>query len=113
MSDYQNPRSPESSHREVGHREDHGTLETFPDPGLPEHKTRMADRDPKASKRAERQVATLFGISVIGTIAALVVYFVIPPDGTTAGVRLSTLSLGVAIAFALLGIGLGLSLIHI
>ncbi len=67
----------------------------------------MADRDPKASKRAERQVAALFGISVIGTIAALVVYFVIPPDGTTAGVRLSTVTLGVAIAFALLGIGLG------
>lgn len=107
MSDYQNPRSPESSHREVGHREEHGTLETFPDPGLPEHKSRQADRDPRAAKRAERQTATLFGISVIGTIASMVVYFALPPDGTTAGVRLSTLSLGVAIAFALLGIGLG------
>src|SRR5690606_23127848 len=107
VSDYQNPRSPESSHREVGHREQHGSLDTFPDPGLPEHKSRQADRDPRAAKRAERQVATLFGISAIGTIVALVVYFVIPPDGTTAGVRLSTLALGLAIAFALLGIGFG------
>ncbi|OLT49523.1 ubiquinol-cytochrome c reductase iron-sulfur subunit [Cellulosimicrobium sp. CUA-896] len=107
MSDYQNPRSPESSHREVGHREQHGTLETFPDPGLPEHKSRMADRDPQAAKRGERQVALLFGISVIGTIASMVVYFALPPDGTTSGVRLSTLSLGLGIAFALLGIGFG------
>lgn len=107
MSDYQNPRSPERSSREVGHREEHGTLERFPDPGLPEHKTRMADRDPQAAKRGERQVSFLFGLSVLGTIAAMVVYFALPPDGTTAGVRLSTLSLGVAIAFALLGIGIG------
>ncbi|MBD5788213.1 Rieske 2Fe-2S domain-containing protein [Cellulosimicrobium terreum] len=107
MSDYQNPRSPESSHREVGHREQQGTLERFPDPGLPEHKSRQADRDPRAAKRAERQVVVLFTISIIGTLAAMVVYFAVPPDGTTAGVRWSTLSLGLAIAFALLGIGLG------
>jgi len=107
VSDNQNPRTPDGSQRELGHRDEHGVVGTFADPGLPEHRSRQADRDPEAAKRGERQVATLFGISVIGTIAALVVYFVIPPDGTTAGVRLSTLTLGVAIAFALLGIGLG------
>ncbi|WP_422110421.1 Rieske 2Fe-2S domain-containing protein [Cellulosimicrobium arenosum] len=107
MSDYKNPRSPESSHREVGHREEHGTLERFPDPGMPEHQSRMSDRDPKAAKRAERQVVLLFMVSILGTIASLIFYFAFRPDGTTAGVRTSTLSLGLAMAFALLGIGLG------
>ncbi|WP_265521429.1 ubiquinol-cytochrome c reductase iron-sulfur subunit [Oerskovia flava] len=82
-------------------------LERFDDPGLPEHKSRMADRDPKAAKRAERQIVVLFAISVIGTIASLIVYFAVPPGETTASVRLSTLALGLGMAFALLGIGVG------
>ena len=45
------------------------------DPGLPHHRPRRADVDPKAAKRAERQVAALFGLSILGTIATLVVYF--------------------------------------
>ena len=73
MSDYQNPRSPESSHREVGHREEHGTLDTFPDPGLPEHKSRMADRDPKAAARQglqkmKRLVVELLDLARIGRL---------------------------------------------
>lgn len=88
--------------------DNHGQeLEHFADPGMPEHRSRMADNDPRASKRAERQVVLLFTVSIVGTIAALVVYFALPPEGTTSSVRLSTLSLGLAIAFALLGIGLG------
>ena len=34
-----------------------------PNPGLPEHLPRPTDVDPAAEKRAERQVATLFGLS--------------------------------------------------
>ncbi|MBD8077565.1 Rieske 2Fe-2S domain-containing protein [Cellulosimicrobium arenosum] len=74
---------------------------------MPEHQSRMSDRDPKAAKRAERQVVLLFMVSILGTIASLIFYFAFRPDGTTAGVRTSTLSLGLAMAFALLGIGLG------
>ncbi|BDZ43323.1 ubiquinol-cytochrome c reductase [Paraoerskovia sediminicola] len=83
-----------------------GHPEKFTDPGMPEHRQRRADVEPAASKRAERQVAALFGISVIGTIGSMVAYFAIRPDGTTAGTRLSNLTLGLGIAFALLGIGL-------
>ncbi|PJI93485.1 ubiquinol-cytochrome c reductase iron-sulfur subunit [Luteimicrobium subarcticum] len=81
--------------------------EKFSDPGLPSHRPRQADIDPKADKRAERQVVVLFLLSVIGTIVALWAYFAVRPDGTTGGVRTSTLTLGIAIFFALAGIGIG------
>ena len=38
-------------------------IEAIKDPGLPAHVHRKADHDPVAAKRAERQVAILFGIS--------------------------------------------------
>ncbi|MBI9114252.1 cytochrome bc1 complex Rieske iron-sulfur subunit [Sanguibacter suaedae] len=83
-----------------------GTPERFNDPGIPEHRSRMADRDPKAAKRAERQVVVLFVISILGTIGMLVAYFAIQPDGTTAGTRNSNLALGLGLFLSLMGIGL-------
>ncbi|WP_350308782.1 cytochrome bc1 complex Rieske iron-sulfur subunit [Sanguibacter hominis] len=80
--------------------------ETFEDPGLPEHKYRQADLDPKADKRAERQVVVLFALSVLGTIGSLVAYFVITPGETTASVRNANLAFGLCLAISLLGIGL-------
>jgi ubiquinol-cytochrome c reductase iron-sulfur subunit len=77
----------------------------FVDPGLPEHKERMSDKDPKAATRAELQVSILFLISIIGTIASIVVFFAIRPEGTTESVRNANLALGLSIGFALLGIG--------
>ena len=46
------------------------TLETEPiaDPGLPEHEPRPTDVDDAAEKRAERQVASLFGLSTVFTL---------------------------------------------
>ncbi|WP_435300244.1 cytochrome bc1 complex Rieske iron-sulfur subunit [Timonella sp. A28] len=79
----------------------------FTDPGLPEHKERMSDKDPAAAKRAEHQVTILFVISILGTISALVAYFMIRPEGTVASVRNANIALGVSIFFALMGIGLG------
>lgn len=81
-------------------------LDRFPDPGMPEHKLRMADKDPKAAKRAEAQVVILFLISIVGTIAMLIAYFTIRPDGTTESVRNANLALGLGLFFALMGIGL-------
>jgi hypothetical protein len=49
----------------------------FENPGLPAHQHRMADTDPKAAKRAERQVASLFVLSMLGTLLLLVGYFTI------------------------------------
>jgi ubiquinol-cytochrome c reductase iron-sulfur subunit len=83
-------------------------VEKFQDPGLPPHRLRLADTDPKAAKRAERQVAILFGISVIGTLLFFFAYFGIRLDNTIGTLRLQTLCLGLGTAFAMLGIGTGI-----
>jgi len=80
--------------------------ERFDDPGLPEHKARLTDTDPRAAKRAELQVVILFGISIVGTILAVVAYAVIRPGETVESIRTSTLVLGVGLAMAMGGIGL-------
>ncbi len=77
-------------------------------PGFPEHRLRVTDLDPKKERLAERRVSGLFFLSLIGSVAAVVFYFVFPiHPGDVGSVRLNTLSLGVAIALALLGIGIG------
>ncbi|MGH3589191.1 MAG: cytochrome bc1 complex Rieske iron-sulfur subunit [Pseudonocardia sp.] len=105
MSENQNPQGP--SH-DVTRHDGNGTVgqsDHFANPGLPPHKHRLADTDPKAAKRSERIIVLLFAISCLGTIASLVAYFAVRPDGTTPGVRTSTVLLGVAIAVSLFGIG--------
>jgi ubiquinol-cytochrome c reductase iron-sulfur subunit len=85
----------------------------FENPGLVPHRHRMSDVDPKAAKRAERQVATLFGISALGTLLTLVAYFSIKFDTPMsfmehlARTRLSTELLGIGLFLALFGIGAG------
>jgi ubiquinol-cytochrome c reductase iron-sulfur subunit len=86
-------------------------VEKFQDPGIPPHRLRLADTDPKAAKRAERQVALLFGISVVGTLIFLVAYFAIDlgaAESTIANIRLQNMLLGLGTAFAMLGIGTGI-----
>ncbi len=50
------------------------------DPGLPPHVHRLADTDPKAEKKAERQVAILFTISALGTLLFIYSYIFIADD---------------------------------
>ncbi|MCA5893855.1 Rieske (2Fe-2S) protein [Isoptericola sp. NEAU-Y5] len=91
------------------HDSEHGALvqaDRFPDPGVHEHKPRLTDTDPRSAKRNERLIALLFVISALGTIASLWAYFAVRPDGTTEGVRLSTIALGVTMAISLFGIGI-------
>ncbi|MFP5346019.1 MAG: Rieske 2Fe-2S domain-containing protein [Actinomycetes bacterium] len=83
------------------------TLDRFENPGLPPHRYRLSDTEPKAARRVERQIALLFVLSALGTIAAIVAYFVFQLDGTLGSVHVSTLALGLAMAAALLGIGFG------
>ena len=51
-----------------------GELDEFQNPGLPPHRPRLADRDPKAEKRAERQIAATtqrsgeFGTAIAGAL---------------------------------------------
>src|SRR5690625_2037124 len=54
----------------------------FPNPGLPPHTHRQADTDPRAAKRAERVVAGLFLLSVLGTAIFLAAYFLVTPEHT-------------------------------
>jgi ubiquinol-cytochrome c reductase iron-sulfur subunit len=82
----------------------------LPDPGLPEHTWRPTDVDPKAEKRAERQVATLFGLSAICTVLFVVFYITVKGgyDGATIlGLGALNVSLGVSLGLALLLIGIG------
>ena len=85
-----------------------GGLDAFQDPGLPPHRLRLADTSPREEKRAERQVAFLFGVSIIGTLLFFVGYFFIPLDETISRLRLQNLVLGLGTAFAMLGIGVGI-----
>ena len=83
--------------------------ERFENPGLPPHVDRMADTDVRAARRAERQVAFLFVLSIVGTLLTLVGYFVVPlGDDTSAGAVLtSNVLLGTGLFLALFGIGTG------
>ena len=91
---------------------DGGLPERFTNPGLPAHVARMADLDENAARRAEKQVATLFGISIVGTLLFIVFYFAISLETTVfvPGIGMtsaSNLALGLTMAMGLLGIGFG------
>ncbi|GAA2100705.1 Rieske 2Fe-2S domain-containing protein [Microlunatus panaciterrae] len=82
-----------------------------PNPGLEEHLPRLTDVDEKAGKRAERQVATMFGLVPLLAIAFVVIYFAVPKDlaidfGPLHANALHTL-LGLTLGAAILLIGIG------
>jgi ubiquinol-cytochrome c reductase iron-sulfur subunit len=79
-------------------------------PGLPAHRPRRADIDPRLAKRAERQVALMFTVASLCVLAFLVFYVIIPKDryikipilGT---VSASNFALGLLLGLALFLIG--------
>lgn len=85
----------------------------FQNPGLPAHVHRMADSDPRAAERAERQVAVMFTLSMVSTMVFLVSYFAVdlqdavyvPFIGDT---LLQNLLLGLGLGFGLFFIGIGI-----
>lgn len=80
----------------------------IPNPGHQPHRLRVTDIDPKKEKSASRAVSGLFFLSLIGSVLAVVFYFLFPIDPEDfASVRISNLSLGIAISLGLLGIGIG------
>ena len=87
-------------------------IEAIKDPGLPAHVLRRADTDPKAAKKAERQVAILFLLSAAGTVLLIASYIFIPQDvfiffpvlGST---NAHQLFLGLGMAASLFFIGMG------
>jgi ubiquinol-cytochrome c reductase iron-sulfur subunit len=82
----------------------------IPDPGLPPHEPRPTDVDEHAEKRAERQIATMFGLSSVFALLFVVAYFVFSVGSKPtiiAGYGASTVALGVTLGMALLLIGVG------
>jgi ubiquinol-cytochrome c reductase iron-sulfur subunit len=78
------------------------------DPGIEPHRVRMTDKSVKHEKAAERQVAGLFLLSILGSAFAVWAYFAFPFDGETAGsLRYNTIFLGLGITLGLFGIGIG------
>ena len=88
-------------------REGDNLPERFPNPGLPPHRYRSTDFDPKAAKRAERQVTAIFLSSAIGSIIFCVAYFAIPLEGSFQQIQYSTLFLGLGLGLAIFAIGIG------
>lgn len=85
--------------------------EPIANPGLPPHQWRPTDVDPKAEKRAERQVAALFGLSMLCAVLFLVSYFAFHVGAdwnTVGGLGASNVALGVFLGGALLFIGIGI-----
>lgn len=84
------------------------TADPVRNPGLPPHRVRMTDKDPKAERAADRTVYTLFYLSVAASIWAVAAYMLFPiEDGSMASIRANNLWIGLGIAAALLAIGIG------
>ena len=86
-------------------------IEAIKDPGLPAHVHRKADHDPIAARRAERQVAAMFGMSALGTLLFIGSFF-IPQDvfiflPVMGNQHAHQLGIGVGLAISLFFIGMG------
>jgi ubiquinol-cytochrome c reductase iron-sulfur subunit len=84
--------------------------EPIANPGLPEHSWRPTDVDEKAEKRAERQVATWYFLSMVCAVLFLVSYFTFHVGSdwnTVGGLGASNVALGGFLGGALLFIGIG------
>ena len=84
----------------------------FENPGLPPHVHRLSDTDPKAAKRAERQVAAMFAVSILGTLLFLVSYFAVDKERSVyipllGNVLLQHLLLGLGMSAGIFFIGIG------
>jgi ubiquinol-cytochrome c reductase iron-sulfur subunit len=77
------------------------------DPGIEPHRVRMTDKSPKHERRANRQVATLFILSILGSAFAIYAYFAFTLTDDLGTVRNNTFFLGLGITLGLLGIGFG------
>ena len=69
----------QSESTSLAHRE---TKPGYHPPADAPHHLRQTDRDPRAAKRAERQVALMFTGSMLLTVAAIIAFVLIPSDAT-------------------------------
>src|SRR5512141_2202278 len=84
------------------------TQDSIVNPGFPPHRPRVTDLDPKADRRAERSVYTLFYLSIVGSVFAIAAYMAFPINAEDPNsVRLNNLFIGLGLSLALLAIGIG------
>lgn len=77
-------------------------------PGLPPHRKRVTDLNPKKAKHAERVVYTLFYVSIAGSLGAVLAYMFFPIEtGELLAIRLQTMFVGLGMTLALLALGVG------
>jgi ubiquinol-cytochrome c reductase iron-sulfur subunit len=99
-----------TTHDGTGHEIEPAAADPIADPGLPAHLPRPTDVDPAAERRAERQVAMFFGLSVVFALLFCVSYFVFDigdnPD-VVLGLGASNVALGLCLGLALIMIGIG------
>jgi ubiquinol-cytochrome c reductase iron-sulfur subunit len=81
--------------------------EPIRNPGLAEHRYRPTDIDPAHERRAERQVAGMFGLASLLALAFCVFYFAVDRDQTFLGWSALNFSLGATLGLSLLLIGMG------
>ncbi|MGZ5409289.1 MAG: cytochrome bc1 complex Rieske iron-sulfur subunit [Aeromicrobium sp.] len=81
--------------------------EPIRNPGLAEHRYRPTDVDPAHERRAERQVAGMFGLASLLALAFCVFYFAVDKDQTFLGWSALNFSLGATLGLSLLLIGMG------
>ncbi|HEX3614545.1 MAG TPA: Rieske 2Fe-2S domain-containing protein [Sporichthyaceae bacterium] len=103
-----------NEHTDDGHGAElaHLVDDPFADPGLHHGEPRRTDVDERAAKRAERQVAALFGLSTVATVAFVVCFVAIDPHTVLRVLGLGKVSamnfaLGITLAISMLGIGFG------
>jgi ubiquinol-cytochrome c reductase iron-sulfur subunit len=96
---------------ERGEGKDVALADPIADPGLEPHEPRITDIDTRAADRAERQVATMFGLAGLLSLGFCVLYFIIPRDRKVEIGPLHTnalnLTLGMSLGLALFLLGAG------
>ncbi len=91
---------------ELAHKDEYD--DPIPNPGLHEHEPRPTDVEDHAERRAERQIATMFGLSAVFTVLFVVSYFLFDVGDnwdSFGSYGASTVALGFCLGMALLLIG--------
>ncbi len=84
------------------------TSDRIDNPGFEPFRARVSELDSKKEKANERRVAMMFGLSMVGSVAAIVAYIIFPiVPGDPGSVRTNTFLLGLGLALGLFGIGFG------
>ena len=77
-------------------------------PGIEPHRIRITDKSEKHARTAEKQIAVMFGVSVVGAIIAIWGFFAFPiVDGDLSATRNNSLWMGLGMALSMFGIGFG------